>query len=231
MFPRAFHGHVSDISHMPDLAETIRRRLKDLDRNPFEAARRGGLERGFINDILQGKKRSVRGANLDKVAMGLDMETADLIQPRGTAQPRKSDYREIIGYAGADPEGAILFAEGQGTGDYAPLPADASPDAQPVEIKGYSMPFFAEDGSLVWIDGHSPSPRADMMNQVVVCQLDTGEVLIKRLQKGTEPGKFNLASLSGPLRENVTLAWVAEIISIVPPLHARRVIQRGGLAA
>lgn len=139
--------------------------------------------------------------------------------------------KEIVGYAGADPDGAILFAEGQGTGDFAPLPRDASANAQPIEIKGFSMPFFAEDGSLVWVDGHSPAPRPDMMNQVVVCQLDTGEVLIKRLQKGTEPGKFNLASLSGPLRENVTLQWVAEIISIVPPLHARRVIQRGGFAA
>lgn len=215
---------------MATLRDIVRKRLEDLGLNPFEAARSNGLERGFINDILQGKKQSVRGANLEKLAIALRVQAEDLIPGRKSG-PRSADYREIVGYAGADPDGAILFAEGQGTGDFAPAPADASSEAQPIEIKGYSMPFFAEDGSLVWVDGHSPEPRPDMMNQVVVCQLDTGEVLIKRLQKGTEPGKYNLASLSGPLRENVSLRWVAEIISIVPPLHARRVIQRGGLAA
>lgn len=174
-------------------------------------------------------------------ARNLPPEEAERFAPRlhttpeailfGRSPAKGVDYREILGSAGADPEGTILFAEGQGTGNYAPAPADASPDAVAIEIRGYSMPFFAEDGSLVWIDGQTPQPRPEMFNQVVVCQLDTGEVLIKRLQKGSEPGKVNLASLAGPLRENVTLVWVAEIIAIIPPLHARRVVQRGSVSA
>ena len=42
--------------------EAIRARLQELGRNPFEAARIGGLDRGFINDLLSGAKRSVRAA-------------------------------------------------------------------------------------------------------------------------------------------------------------------------
>lgn len=145
--------------------------------------------------------------------------------------PTRAPYREIAGYAGADPEGSALMAVGQGTGDYAPAPPNASSEAIAIEIRGRSMPFFAEDGSLVWVDGVTPTPDPEMFGHVVVCQLDTDEVLIKRLQRGTEKGRYNLLSLAGPMRENVNIVWVGRIIQIVPPLEARRIIQRGGLAA
>ncbi|MFG1479165.1 S24 family peptidase [Xanthobacter sp. V4C-4] len=58
---------------MPTLKDVIEARLAELNRNPFEAARIGGLERNFVNDILIGKKRSVRGDNLAKMAAALDL--------------------------------------------------------------------------------------------------------------------------------------------------------------
>lgn len=71
-----------DNSAMADsLKMKVEKRLAELDRNPFEAARAGELERGFINDILQGKKRSVRGENLNKLARALDWSAADLLDP------------------------------------------------------------------------------------------------------------------------------------------------------
>lgn len=216
---------------MSSLKQIVQKRLAETEQNAFEAARRGGLDRYFINDILLGKKQSVRGNNLDKLAVALLCDPADLIVSSSRRPEARVTYVEIIGSAGADPEGRILFAEGQGTGSYAPAPIDASPDARAVMINGYSMPFFAEHGSLVWFDRQTPQPRPEMLNQVVVVELHTGEVLIKRLQKGSAPGRYNLASLSGPLRENERLRWAAEIISIIPPLHARRVIQQGAVAA
>ena len=205
------------------------RRARGFD-SPSEAAAAFGWNRNtYISNENGNAPFSFNKAKTYARALGVRPEW--LYDGRGPMKSEGPDLREIVGYAGADPEGAILFSEGQGTGNFAQAPVDASPEAFAVEISGYSMPFFAEDGSLVWIDGQSPQPRPEMFNQVVVCQLDTGEVLIKRLQKGSEPGKVNLASLAGPLRENVVLDWVAEIIAIIPPLHARRVIQRGAMAA
>lgn len=214
---------------MSGLKQIVERRLAETGQNPFEAARRGDLDRYFIRDILTGKKLSVRGANLEKLARALICDPADLLTGKGAGATSAAIYHEIVGYAGADPEGKILFAEGQGTGDYAPAPPEASPQARAVLINGYSMPFFAENGSLVWFDYQVPQPRPEMLNQVIVAQLDTGEVLIKRLQRGASAGLYNLASLSGPLRENVQLSWVAEIIAVIPPLHAARSIQRGSI--
>lgn len=207
----------------------VERRLRELDINPYEAARRGGLERNFVKDILDDRKRTVRGDNLTKLARGLDCTTAELLSAGGApVSAGRPEYREVIGYAGADPEGVISFAEGQGTGDFAPVPPNASSQARPVEIKGHSMPFIAEDGSLVWFDGQRPQPEPEMIGQVVVVQLDTGEVLIKRLRRGSEPGLFDLESIAGPTRRDARLVWVARITNVVPPLEARRVIKRGG---
>lgn len=220
----------SDISDM-GLKANVERRLQELGLNPFEAARRGGLERNFVNDILNGKKLSVRGDNLAKLAVGLECEPADLLatgQRRRTGEP---EYREIVGYAGADPEGTVLFAHGQGTGDFAPVPPNGSPTAQAIEVRGHSMPYFAEDGALVWFDDQKTHPDPEMIGHVVVVQLDTGEVLIKRLLRGSEKGLYDLESIAGPTRRDVRPVWVARIINIIPTLEARRIIQRGGLAA
>lgn len=143
----------------------------------------------------------------------------------------RADYREIVGYAGADPEGTVLFGHGQGTGDYAPAPPNGSPTAQAIEIRGHSMPFFAEDGTLVWFDDQKTTPDPEMIGHVVVVQLDTDEVLIKRLLRGSERGLYDLESIAGPTRRDTRPVWVARIINIIPPLEARRVIQRGGMAA
>ena len=61
------------------LARSVQARLNRLGRNPFEAARKGGLERSFINDILIGRKKSVRGDNIGRLATALDWTVADLM--------------------------------------------------------------------------------------------------------------------------------------------------------
>ncbi|MGR7993875.1 S24 family peptidase [Xanthobacter sp. ZOL 2024] len=63
---------------MPALKEVAETRLAELNRNPFEAARIGELERNFLNDILTDKKRSVRGDNFAKLARALDLSVEDL---------------------------------------------------------------------------------------------------------------------------------------------------------
>ena len=58
-----------------DLQRAVMARLEELDRNPFEAARVGELERSCVNDILIGRKRSVRGQNLERLARALDWDS------------------------------------------------------------------------------------------------------------------------------------------------------------
>lgn len=64
---------------MATLKTVVERRLAQIGKNPFEAARDGGLERNFVNDIINGKKQSVRGDNLAKLATGLNATPAEIL--------------------------------------------------------------------------------------------------------------------------------------------------------
>lgn len=62
-----------------DLKSRVSERLAELNRNPTDAAKRGGLERTFLVDILHGRKKSVRGDNLQKLAAALDWSTGQTL--------------------------------------------------------------------------------------------------------------------------------------------------------
>lgn len=78
------------------MAERVRARLDALGINPFEAARRAGLQRGYINELLSGKKRSVR--QLDKIAAVLECDPEYLrgAQPEPRRAPRYRAKNEPI---------------------------------------------------------------------------------------------------------------------------------------
>jgi hypothetical protein len=44
-----------------------------------EAERRGGLNKGFIGDIVRGTKTTIHGVNIGKLAKAIDVSTADVI--------------------------------------------------------------------------------------------------------------------------------------------------------
>lgn len=110
-----------------DLKSVVTARLKELGRNPFEAARIGELERSYINDILIERKRSIRDASFTRVAAALDWSAAELMEALGRAPSTisivdgasitvtKSDLREVVALLlranKAEPELADALAE------------------------------------------------------------------------------------------------------------------------
>jgi phage repressor protein C with HTH and peptisase S24 domain len=55
------------------LPQFVKLRLAEIGRDPFEAARIGGLKRTFVYDIIHGSDdRTVRGSNLEALAKALD---------------------------------------------------------------------------------------------------------------------------------------------------------------
>jgi hypothetical protein len=79
------------------LRDRIRERLDALNLNPFEAARRIPAERAFLNDLLIGKKKTIRSNALHRVAEVLDCDTGYLMgaqdMPRRAAPPQASPER------------------------------------------------------------------------------------------------------------------------------------------
>jgi SOS-response transcriptional repressor LexA len=69
-----------------ELRQRVNRRLKELDIGPVEAAERvPGLERNYIRDLLEDKKRSFNQAKLPLVAQALEWTVAEVLG--GAATP------------------------------------------------------------------------------------------------------------------------------------------------
>lgn len=82
------------------LRDRVRERLDALGINPFEAARRAGFERSFVNDLLIGRKKSVRGDSLLKLADALHCDPTYLAGMQ--AEPRSAEAGEYAWPAAVD---------------------------------------------------------------------------------------------------------------------------------
>jgi phage repressor protein C with HTH and peptisase S24 domain len=137
---------------------------------------------------------------------------------------RAAKMAPVIGWVGADPSGAKLFATGQAPGELAPLPPGASERAVALRVAGQSMRGLADDGALIYFEDQRTPPTPDMLGHVVVLETDADEVLVKRLLRGSQAGLFDLESLDAPPRSDVRLRWAAHITAIIPPFQARRIL-------
>lgn len=225
-FRLALTARQSDASDMtPDFQSAVAERLSQLDINAFEAARRGGLERNFVKDIVDGRKRSVRGDNLAKLAKALGCDGSALAA--GRIVPL-APYARIIGRVGADSSGQIAYADADASYDTAPLPPGASGNVYVLEVTGHSMRGLADDGSLIYFEDQRTAPSEDMLGHVVVAEVQGGLVMVKRLLRGSRKGLYDLESINGPTLSDQVIVWVAHVTDIVPPWRAARIIRRAG---
>lgn len=195
----------------------LRRLMDDIGFNQYELAERLGVSQGTVSRWLKGS--DPRGSHRDAI-IALAREQGLLRAPDVAMVP-------IVGRVGADPSGAILYADGQGTGDMAVLPPGADMSCVAVEVAGHSMGLRAPDGSLIFYADRRDPPQEDMLGHLVIVGLPTGEVLLKRLLRGAGPGLFDLESVVGDIRQNERVEWAAHIMSIVPPYQAQKIIRRG----
>lgn len=61
-----------------DLRSAVEARLTELNKSAFRAAREAGLDRHFLDDILNGKKRSIKPESYAKVAKALEWTIPDI---------------------------------------------------------------------------------------------------------------------------------------------------------
>jgi transcriptional regulator with XRE-family HTH domain len=80
------------IPKMATLQEIVISRLQELGRTRAEAARRGGVNYAFINDIWIGHKRTVGSDKLERLARALDWTTQDIHSRLDGGRAGKPDW-------------------------------------------------------------------------------------------------------------------------------------------
>lgn len=63
---------------MTNFRDIVAKRLTELDLGPVEAAVRAGMERSYIRDIVEGRKKSVRNDKLQDLARALKLDASAL---------------------------------------------------------------------------------------------------------------------------------------------------------
>lgn len=182
-----------------------------------ELSARTGLSVSYLSR-MQSDARNVSAKNLRKIADGLEVSPADLVETQTAMAP-------IVGKAGAGPDGMVLFAESDGNFGEIAAPVGATPEVRALEVEGHSMRGLAEDGWVIFYD-EIIDPGQDAFDELCVCWLDDGRVLVKILQPGREPGLFNLESTTAPTLRDVLVRQVALVTSIMPRKQAQKFIRR-----
>lgn len=78
-----------------ELQKIVSRRLVELGLGPVEAATKGGLERTYIRDLVEGKKLSVRTDKIESLARALQLDPADLSVSKSTAKAPEGAVRPV----------------------------------------------------------------------------------------------------------------------------------------
>jgi SOS-response transcriptional repressor LexA len=221
---------------LEQLLERIERRLTALNISAQAASKRANLSEDAIRNlqraVAEGKRKGVSTKTITGLARALQTSTSWLLDGEGPehlddeVQPK---LVRILGRVGANPEAAVNISDD--AWDMAPLPPGATSKAVALEVSGVSMHTQAPDGSLVYFENQETPPTPDLLGMPCVVETEDGRVLYKRLLRGSAPGLYDLESEVGNAIRDVRLRWAAEVIAVIPPRQAKRIIVRNGEAA
>lgn len=125
-----------------------------------------------------------------------------------------SDDVPLVGFVGAGAE--AHFYDHDSVIDFVERPPGAPQSIVAAEVRGNSMPGIAEANWLIYFDKSKIAPTDDLINRLCVIGLEEGQIVVKKLGRGSEPGRFTLYSSGEPPMENKTVLWASPVEWIKP---------------
>lgn len=139
---------------------------------------------------------------------------------------------KIVGRVGANPDGSVVYVTAQDAYDFVAAPPGAGPDCAAFEVVGDSQLPLYENGAILFIERQQGEPSFEMINgPPAIVETGDGQVLLKSIQRGREPGHWDLVSLNAPPIRDVAIRWAAEVEIAYSPSRAKRLVSRAAEAA
>lgn len=177
-----------------------------------------GRQPSMVTELLNGN-RELKASEIPKIAQYL-----------GVAPPSIEGAARIVGFAGHDADGAVLFVGRDDEGE-ARMPAGGTKDTVAVQVAGNAMRGVAQDGWLLYYEDLRKPPGDDMLGELCVVGLADERVLVKYLHRGSGPRLFDLESATAPTQRDVAVLWAALVTAIIPRPQAKKMIRREAKAA
>lgn len=121
----------------------------------------------------------------------------------------------VVGKIGAG--GTISYAddyEKGGAVDYVSRPPEVSGELVGLIVEGESMLPKFDPGDIVFISRNFDGVLPEYVNRFCACRLANGQTLLKRLSRGSVPGRYTLRSLNADDIEDVTLEWATPVVAV-----------------
>lgn len=165
---------------MTKLQEIVKKRVEELRLKAGPASLAAGLSKGFIYDILRGKKNDVKAENLVKLARALRLDPQALSNgeavpvaqapsaPESNASfpPRyqsftSDGYVPLRGQSVGGPNGRFILNGAEVGRLFVPPTLEGVEGAYAVRVFGTSMEPRFKAGETVWINPHEPVRSGD----------------------------------------------------------------------
>lgn len=183
------------------LRERVQARLSALGINPFEAERRAHLKRGYLNDLLIGKKQALREKSLAPLSQALECDLDFLTGLQATPRRIEEAMTPVAGVAelGVWREKGTFFGE-----PLPPLPIAPDPRFPACKVKlfvvhgEHAAGLGITGGSLIWVL-RSDGPFRE------------GDILLTRRERGDQVELAVRVVSGGALSARPTKADVATV--------------------
>jgi len=190
---------------VPNMGNNLKKIRTSLNWTLDRAAEAMGVSRSQYIKLERGERR-LTSDYISSAARAFGVSEADIISTRKTVP--------LVGYVGAGAL-AYIFGEGQGPFDEVDAPEGATEDTVAVEIRGDSLGTFFDQWLVFYDDVHDP-PTPNMIGRLCVVMLADGRQLIKKLMRGSIPGRYTLLSQFEPPMYDVEVVWAALVKQMVP---------------
>ncbi len=225
ILPNAFDGvyGYSTVMDLEDVLTRIESRLNALGLSAHAAsiaAKKPDAIRNLKRAVKNGERRGVTTETLIALAPVLKTTAAWLLEGVGEATP--GNRVRVVGRIGAGAEIQPEFEQIPPEGLYeieVPFPIDK--DAIAFLVEGDSMWPRYDPGDVIicWRQGASAE---EVVGWEAAVRTSDGKRYLKRIQRGSAPGTFDLESHNAAPIRSVRIEWAAEIQGVVRSGQWRR---------
>jgi len=188
----------------------------------FKSARQAALANGWPESTYrahEGGTRTIGHDDAERYAkrfrhLNVNVTARSILFEDGASLESHSRAIPIVGYVSAG-AGMVLLEEGHPPNEWVGAIEGATGNTVAVEVRGASLGELFDNWIVYYDDVRSPV-TVDLLNKLCVIGLYDGRVVVKKLRKGRQSGRFDLHSNTDHAIYGVKVKWAARVKQMTP---------------